>query len=524
MKLRGKINTVFIALLILLGVSACDQKEIISNFEDQDKMTILDYVKKNKEKYSSFLQIMEAGKVDKILSAYNPNSDGYTLFLPTNDAIAQFIAESNDFSSLEELLADTVFAANFCKYHVVDLGIESDDFPFGALPSYTLSEDILTVGIVSEPDTAYFIINNLAPVTKTNIELSNGYIHLISVALKPIVFTTYDWLKNHPGYSIFLEAADAVGLGNLLDFNAKESDGTIQPFTLLIEHDSVFEKFDVTDFDQLAALISPGENDYTNPTNPLHEFVAYHILTDLRFLDDFVDVATNYNTYSSVPIYINGVELDIAINKGKQNYDTLINQGDTTIIDYVGVNYDASNVLTRSGAIHFVDKIMEIQATTQATQTFDFSEEPLLNEFRLEPGDYIIEDSAALNWIDYSGADLFFIEATDNIGAWGNDYLLINGDFDISYTIPKLVEGTYSLLLGADFFNPSNAVVELFVDGKKIGGLINTAVGGNASWPFMGYNLGKIDILRFERHTIRIKSLIPGRFCWDYIRFELIKN
>jgi uncharacterized surface protein with fasciclin (FAS1) repeats len=524
MKTREMIKTASIVLIILLGISACEPKEIISNFEDQDKMTILDYVTKNKETYSSFLKIMEAGNVDKILSAYNPNSAGYTLFLPTNKAIEQFIAESNDFNTLEELLADTVYASNFCKYHVVDLGIESDDFPFGALPRLTLSGDILTVSFVNEPDTSYYKINNLAPVTKTNIELSNGYIHLISVALKPIVYTTYDWLQNHPGYSIFKQAVDASGLASFLNFNAKESVGSQQQFTLLVEHDSVFNKFDVTDFDGLAALVSPGETDYSNPTNPLHEFVAYHILTDLRFLDDFVDAATNYNTYSSVPLYINGVGLDIAINKGKQNYDTLVYEGDTTIVDYVGVNYDASNVLTRSGAIHFIDKIMEIQSPTQATQTFEFYEEPLLNEFRLEPGTYIVEDSTALYRIKYTGVDLLFTETTDNIGAWGNDYLLMDGDFDISYTIPKLVQGSYNVVLGADFFNTSNAVVELSVDGKKIGGLINTATGGSASWPFQGRNLGKIDILRFEQHTIRIKSLIPGRFCWDYIRFELIKN
>ena len=55
------------------------------------------------------------------------------------------------------------------------MGINSNDFPFGALPAYTLSDDFLTVSFVIETDTSYYKINNQAPVIKPNIELSNGY-------------------------------------------------------------------------------------------------------------------------------------------------------------------------------------------------------------------------------------------------------------------------------------------------------------------------------------------------------------
>jgi hypothetical protein len=32
--------------------------------------------------------------------------------------------------------------------------------------------------------------------------------------------------------------------------------------------------------------------------------------------------------------------------------------------------------------------------------------------------------------------------------------------------------------------------------------------------------IGTIDFKRFASHTIEIKTLIPGRLKWDYIRFE----
>ncbi len=92
---------------------------------------------------------------------------------------------------------------------------------------------------------------------------------------------------------------------------------------------------------------------------------------------------------------------------------------------------------------------MTQQKPSRAIQTFEFYEEPVLNEYRMEPGEYLIEDTSSLNYIHWKGADLTFVEAGENIiSAWGGDYLFIDGDFTISYTIPKLVQGNYTVLSG----------------------------------------------------------------------------
>jgi hypothetical protein len=79
------------------------------------------------------------------------------------------------------------------------------------------------VNFVIETDTSYYKINNQAPVIRTNIELSNGFIHLIGSALKPITYTTYNWLEQHPGYSIFKTAVDVTGLKETLNSNLKRN-------------------------------------------------------------------------------------------------------------------------------------------------------------------------------------------------------------------------------------------------------------------------------------------------------------
>jgi uncharacterized surface protein with fasciclin (FAS1) repeats len=517
----NRITRIIILFLIVIWSFSCTEPpQLEPGFEDQEQMTIYDYIAANDSNYSSFMSILKKGGIDKTLSAYNPDGIGYTLFLPDNHAVDQFINESEQFSSLNDLLNDLNYVSTLSRYHVVNMALNTNEFPFGALPEYTLSDDILTISFIIEPDTAYYKINNQAPVVKENIELSNGYIHIINRTLVPITFTSYQWLEQHTGYSIFKSAIDATGLNETININIKDDPDNLRPFTLLIEHDSVYNKKKIYSFDDLAKLISPGNTDYTNTLNPMYNFTAYHIVDANKFLSDFVDVATNYTTYSEIPLNINGLGLDIMINKGKEIFDTIIDPPDTTIIDWIGFYYDAGNVLTQSGAIHFIDQILKQHKPSRAIQTFEFYEESLLNEYRLEDGTYLIEDTSWLNYIKWSGADLFFIEEGDESTAWGDDYLFINGDFTVSYQIPKIVQGKYTAILGAEAYNGENAVVEIYIDGKNTGRLFNLATGGSSAYPFTRIEIGTIDFTRYDTHIIEIRSLIPGRFCWDYIRFE----
>ncbi len=509
-----------IAICIIPAFFSCGKPEITANFKDQEKLSIYDYMVVNSAKYSSFLRILEAGKIAKTLSAYNPNGTGYTLFLPDNETINKYIQQSGTYSNLDELVADTAYVRIFGRYHIVDMSINTNDFPFGALPEYTLSGDLLTVSFVNEPDTSYYKINNQSPVVLPNVELSNGYVHVINTALSPVVYTTYGWLELHPGYTILKDAIDATGLKTSFDINIK-LDKEANSFTFLAEPDSVFARRNINSFEDLANYISPGNTDYTNVSNPLNNFIRYHQLTDTRFLDNFVDVITNYSTYSEIPLNINGSGLDIAINKGKQNFDTLISGIDTTIIDFVGFYYDNSNILTQSGVVHFINQILTQQKPSRAIQTFQFYEEALFNEFRLVPGTYLVEDSTSLNTIKYKGVDLFFVKSDDAAStAWSGDYIMLNGDFSITYKIPKLVQGSYTVFLGADAFNTENALIEISIDGIVMGGLLDLSTGGSSAYPFAQTKIGTIDFIKYEQHTIGIKSLIPGKFNWDYIRFE----
>jgi uncharacterized surface protein with fasciclin (FAS1) repeats len=516
-------KAIIIICLILSGLTlwTCKQPLIEAGFKDMLSMTIYDYLVENKDDFSSFLSILEKAGIDKTLSAYNPNGTDYTLFLPDNAAIDDFIKNNKQFNSLNDLLNNTEYVKVFARYHVINVGIATNDFPFGAFSEPTLSEDYLTVSFIIEKDTSYYKINNQSPVIKPNIEVSNGYIHIVQKALTPITYTSYDWLEQNSGFSIFKAAVDLTGLKNTLDINKKTDPTNLRPFTMFIEPDSVYKKRNIQSISDLEQLISPGNTNYTDKYNPLYNFVAYHLIEEERFLDDFEEIATNYSTYSDVPLNIDGTGLDIWINKGKEVFDTFINGTDTTIVDYIGINYDASNVLTQSGSIHFIDQIMKQQKPSRAITTYEFFEEPVLNEYRKEAGSYLIENPASLYYIKWTGPDLVFVKSDDNSEtAYNGDYLIITGDFTITYIIPSIVQGKYDVYLGADAYSQQNALIELFIDNKKIGGLIDLTTGGTSSAPIPRIDLGTVDFIKYDKHTITIKSLIPGRFKWDYIRFE----
>jgi hypothetical protein len=193
------------------------------------------------------------------------------------------------------------------------------------------------------------------------------------------------------------------------------------------------------------------------------------------------------------------------------------------IIDYVGFYYDVSNVITQTGAIHFIDRIMKQYTPSRAIVTFQFFEEPLFNEYQQEVAEYLVENPASLYHIQWTGPDLIYVKLEDESDdAWNDDYLKITGDFTISYTTPKIIQGRYDVFLGADRFSQQNAVIEVYIDGKKTGGLIDLTTGGTAADPISSIKLGTVDFIKYDRHMIRISSLIPGRFIWDYIRFEPI--
>jgi len=74
-------------VMLLALMSACETDPDSSTWFDENSLTISQYLKNHQDEYSKAYRLLVAGKMLNTLSAYNPNGDNYTLFLPTDEAL-----------------------------------------------------------------------------------------------------------------------------------------------------------------------------------------------------------------------------------------------------------------------------------------------------------------------------------------------------------------------------------------------------------------------------------------------------
>ncbi|MCX6327840.1 MAG: fasciclin domain-containing protein [Bacteroidia bacterium] len=519
-EVKAKIVGLCIFSFLVLCLSYSCKKEV-NNFRTEEQfVSIAKYISSDTTKFNIFFKMIKEGKLLDALSSYNPNGKSYTLFLPTDSAFYAYIKQNNNYSNITQLLTDNDFINVLVRYHVVNSEFRTNDFPFGALPDTTLSGDKLTIGFSNDLDTTIYKVNNVAPIINANIEASNGYIHIISKVLEPIVFSSYDLMKFNPDYSIITKALDTTGLKDKMGFYTTNDNGNIikNIYTMLVEPDSIYHKSGIYSIEDLISHVKPINGNYSSEDNSLYQFTAYHILDGSYFLDNFEN-SVNYNTWASLPVRVDASFI-IKINQGVANFGTIISGEDTSIINYIEPNYNESNILSKNGPIHIISEVMNLYKPARSERIYEFYEEPLIYNVKnvVNTYQFTMNKFTALTWQGVN--EIKYIKSSSNAEMSTNkDYIQINGDFSISYNISKLLPGRYSVKLMANAFSQQNAIIQIFIDDHRVGGNVNLTSGGSSKNPYYEFVLGEYEFSTYTTHIIRIQSLIPGNFIWDYIKF-----
>jgi len=507
----------FISIIFLM---ACEPKYTITPFYEGiikgSSESISEFIEADEVDFNRFRELLEKGNLNSTLKAYNPHGDNYTLFLPTDEAFNRFISNSEMYDSFQDLLEDEDYVKLLVKYHVVNMALRTNDFPFGALPDTTLSGELLTISFSNNQDSAIQKVNNYAAIITPDIKLSNGFIHVIDEVLKPVVFNHYEWLERNSNYSIFTSALETTGLKDTFNIQKGLTKSLYTANSLLVESDEVFHIKGIFTIDDLINKYSPNRQDYNSYSNGLFQFVAYHIMEGKLFLNNFEGLNTNYNSYGSLPISINGNGLDIKINSGVENFDTLISNNDTTFINYIGLFYDISNVITKNGAIHFIQNIMEPYKPSPKAQLFQFYEDPTIMKASLQPNTYKFDDPEVFEKLKWVGIkEIKYVKSASQTDFTNDDYLEIDGEFALTYEIPKILPGRYIIQIRANGNYYNNAFIMVFLDNIQVGGNIDLTSGSN----YHTFDIGLINISNYEIHHLGIRTLIPGRLTWDYVTF-----
>ena len=150
---------------------------------------------------------------------------------------------------------------------------------------------------------------------------------------------------------------------------------------------------------------------------------------------------------------------------------------------------------------------------------FQFYEDPVIYAASQRPNTYEFDDPGEFEKISWQGVkQIKYVKLASASEFDNDDYIEIEGEFSITYEIPKVLPGTYMLQIKTNASYYNNAFIQVFLDDKRLGGNINLTSGLS----YYTYDINPIRVDNYEKHRLRIQTLIPGRFTWDCVVLEPI--
>lgn len=233
----------------------------------------------------------------------------YTVFAPTDEAFAKLPA-----GTVETLLkpGNKDLLRSILLYHVVEGEVMAE--------GVVKLTDVTTVnGQRADIGTTDGVTIDGANIVATDVDASNGVIHVIDTVIMPVTMTIPEVAKEAKTFSTLLAAVDAAGLTSTLIGEG--------PFTVFAPTDDAFAALpDGT----VAALLRP-EN-----RNKLVEILTYHVVPGRVY----ADTAVKLDTAETVA----GKDINIAFRDG----GLMINRSQV-----VAADIEASN-----GVIHVIDAVL----------------------------------------------------------------------------------------------------------------------------------------------------------------------
>ena len=450
-----KAKKYFIAV-VLLGAFAlsymvsCKKLDIVT--ATTTDVNIYDYLVKNGDKYSDFAKMVEKAGYADFLNAYG----AYTLFAPTNDGVKEFLKETGK-ASIDAFTTPEL--QNIVKLHLIQDTINTSSFTDGKLPQVTMLGQYLVTGVANVNGVSSYIVNRQALIVQPNISLSNGNIHAIDHVLKAATKTVAQTIESDPQYSIFTEALKATGYYDSLNI-VNNPDTTRRFLTAIAETNKALSDSGITSFAALKAKYSQTGNP-KRVDDSLHLYVAYHIMTDARYIADIVSTASlpTLATLEVITPKLDGqtVLLNDIVFNGNHELG-------------VQLDRDKSDVTASNGVVHSAKAHFAVKIRVPVRVDFDVADQPELRKlasvFRKATSQTAISGTGA----GYSFPRGFFADitwgsntsSTSTISyncmpesntryyAWNADYIRIpmgntSRNKWIEFRTPLLVKGKYKV-------------------------------------------------------------------------------
>lgn len=490
-----------LALVAVLGLTSCNSDNI-----DADAMytftgeTVYSFCAKTPE-LQKFADLLDRTEQKTFFSLYGH----YTTFAPTNDAIDAYLAKKG--LNFDELTREQMLKIVYnSTIKAGDKAILSKDFIEGALPNESLSDRwiVLSFG-VNEQSEREIYVNKHSTIVSLDNEVHNGVVHVVNSVVEPSEETLLGVLQQQDNFKLWSLAYEASGMDK--GMNALYDSTYVSPYplgyvmidgwtfrvpdksklgwTMFCEPDSLLAEYGATDLPSLERLAEQyyGSKDlgkYNSEDNPLHKFVAYHILNRQMSTRNF--------------LYVGVKTADTYQDKRFQYYETMLanrlieiragNRINTRKNGkHVGLIESQSNIDAVNGFIHTIKDLMVYDEDIMRNDVlhkrirFDFYDIPPhfvnnnirwqcdkiqgYNGFSCTPdfcGDYLkFNDVATLKFW-----------ASDGWTCMCGDEVVFKGWYDCTWRMLPVPPGNWEIRLG---YTSAwwRGIGQLFIDGQIAG-------------------------------------------------------
>ncbi len=531
-----------LTLVVLLTIvfQNCSSDKIKESTDDT--VNITGFLKENKEDYSLFLEVLEVTNYASFMNTYGT----YTLFLPTNDAVKEYLKDVGAASVKDVPLKDL---QDFAKLHILDTKVNTTSFTDGKIASPSLYGQFLITGATSVNGVSSTTVNKTSKIITSNIEVGNGVIHVIDKALRVANKTLSQTIESDPSLTLFTQALKITGWYDKLNQPIPEGKNTIDSYlTVLTQTDDVFKAAGINSIADLKAKYSH-LGDPTNPQDSLNLFVSYRVLPRLQYL---ADLAVTQAVETKAPLEVIGVKLSkdtLLLNE--ETFNGILEKG-------IVVNREKSDVTASNGVVNFVNKNFFIKKRLPAPVYFDVADQPEFRQlsavFR-KPGNRAALKKEQFSDITWEGPDVLTYDCSAKGSSamldrgWHGDVIEIlrhrtGNTQNIAFKTPVIIKGKYKVWISYRYQSTKAPLVKVYFNGQALPRLINFLEQGSNALPervleSQGYKshispfnnrfntrlCGIIDVPTTGRHTITLESLSPsaGVVSWiDVIEFRPI--
>ena len=478
------------ALLIALLVG-CNDDKIGSTYQIFDDNPASNMLAAN-ENFSEWVHVLE---YSNMYNAINQATQAFTVFAPDNDAVRTFYAKKG-VAGIEDLGKE--YARALILHHTVLDSLSVENLQ---LKTYVtnLAGDRIEVHIDSL-HAGQFVLSDNVHVYQSAVHAYNALMYYIDGVMIPLVETIYDRLAENPDYSIMCEAVERTGWKEKLDMvndTVQNENGgyTVNriAMTFVGVSNAVFAASGIKTFNELVDKLNAAE-DYTQPSNKLYEYVAYHALSFDYTLNDLKtmqgsDVTRIWNTLAENQVFT--VTLDTLAGV------YTVNQQDESI-EKTSFLEEKSNIKCKNGYLHEISGWLPVWEPKQSTIIWDLAdyvevknwviasggaeqyqpEEPVSSEKKIDISkcgayDYTISESGVGG---NSYAYVTYVNCKKNLSAAHfNDRVVFNLGYmgSVSMKTPTIVRGKYRMELSFVYLSDHNFMRQM-TDGN--GGLIRMTI------------------------------------------------